>query len=258
MAASRSTSPAELLLQLLELTSLGAVSSAQITKQLRRANPFARLAQRVSNGLMTLEAEGLIESTDDSEERLFRITPSGLATLEAKGRFPGAAAVLFTDIVGSTELIEVLGETGAHESRQRHFSLLRKAIADNGGREVKNLGDGLMVVFSGVDSATLCATAMQRSVARDQDRLGLRIGVHSGELLRDGNDFFGSTVIIARRLCDSAQAGQIVVSDEARGQLGDVTDESFEALGPVALKGLTDAVRASSSDWSTSSTRWKG
>jgi class 3 adenylate cyclase len=249
MTASRAPSPAELLLQVLELTSLGAVSSAQISKQLRRAHPFARLEKRVTRSLITLDAEGLIESSDESGEVLYRTTPSGLATLEAKGRFPGAAAVLFTDIVGSTELIGKLGEDAAHESRRRHFALLRKAIADHDGREVKNLGDGLMVVFADAAGATACAGAMQRSVANDADQLGLRIGVHSGELLRDGNDFFGSTVIIARRLCDSAEGGQTIVSMEACELVAGAATNEFESLGRVPLKGLSAPVRASAHNW---------
>jgi class 3 adenylate cyclase len=252
MSSSRSPSVAELLLQLLELMSLGATRAEQATKHLRRAHPFTGLARRIGSAIEMLEAEGLIESSSDGDHVLYRTTPSGLATLERQGRFPGAAAVLFTDIVGSTELIGEFGEAGAHTRRQRHFSLLREAIAACGGREVKSLGDGLMVVFADPVAAIECAIAMQRGVARDCG-LGLRIGLHAGDVLREGNDFFGTTVIIARRLCESAQAGQIVVSEDTRGLTngtGDSGGEPFESLGSVELKGLSEPVCASTLRWS--------
>jgi class 3 adenylate cyclase len=248
MAANKPTSTAEMLLQLLEITSLGAVSTEQIVKQLRRGHPFSRLDRRVSGGLAMLAVEGLIESFADPDagQMLHRTTPSGLATLEQKGRFSGAAAVLFTDIVGSTELIDALGEDEAHASRQRHFAQLREAVNKFGGREVKSLGDGLMVVFAATRAAFACAAEMQRRVASDSDQLGLRVGVHTGELLREGNDYFGSTVIIARRLCDSAQAGQIVVSEAAVEDVAARTDEALELepLGLVELKGLSEPLAA--------------
>ena len=248
MAASRSLAPDELLLQLLELASLGATRPEQATRQLRRAHPFARLERRVRDGLRTLEQERLVDSSgDDGGRVVYRTTPSGLEALRRRGRFPGGAAVLFTDIVGSTELIGEFGEDGAHRRRQRHFALLRKAVDEHHGREVKNLGDGLMVIFSDPAAAAECAVAMQRGVAGDDDGLGLRVGLHSGELLREEGDFFGTTVIVARRLCDSADAGQVIVSNEARGQ---IDGQAFESLGPIALKGIGEPVGASTLHWS--------
>lgn len=244
MSDNASFNHAELLLQLLELTSLGAVPAEQAAKQLRRAHRFARLARRAQSGLEMLEAEGLVESAIESGVRLYRTTPSGLATLERHGRFPGAAAVLFTDIVGSTELIADFGEDGAHDRRQRHFSLLRKAIAAHGGREVKNLGDGLMVIFADPADAAACAIAMQRAVAEDRDQLGLRIGIHAGELLRDGNDFFGTTVIVASRLCDVANAGQTIVSYELAAHADSDSGAPVTPFGSVALKGFDEPIDA--------------
>lgn len=260
MAASRTIPPSELLLQILEASSLGATNERQIGKQLRRAHPFSGLTQRIKQALATLEAEGLIEPRPDlgtgapRSDLAYRATASGLLALERRGRFPGGGAVVFTDIVGSTELIDVFGEAGAHRRRQRHFSLLREAISTHGGREVKSLGDGLMVIFGDACAAAECAAAMQRSVADDPDQLGLRIGLHNGELLREGDDFFGTTVIIARRLCESANAGEIVVSTEICAALGDAGEcQSLHAIGSVSLKGLKQPVPASILLWSPES-----
>ncbi|MBI5311327.1 MAG: adenylate/guanylate cyclase domain-containing protein [Actinobacteria bacterium] len=249
MPTKPSSHHADLLLELLELTSLGAMPAEQAARQLRRAHLYTRLARRAASGLEMLEAEGLVESTSDGDQVFYRTTPSGLATLERHGRFPGGAAVLFTDIVASTELIAEFGEDGAHERRQRHFSLLRAAVAAHCGREVKSLGDGLMVIFADPAAAAACAVAMQRSVAGDSDRLGLRIGLHAGELLREGNDFFGTTVIVARRLCEVAEAGQIVASDELLA-LNEDEPAAAQSIGAVALKGLDEPVCASELLWS--------
>lgn len=249
MPNSQATNRAALMLELLELTSHGAVTAEWAAKRLRRSHPYARVARRVSTALAALAAEGLVESFREDGAELFRVTPSGLAALERRGRFPGAAAVLFTDIVGSTELIDRFGEDGAHERRQRHFAQLREAVAEHGGREVKSLGDGLMVIFSEPGPAAECAAAMQRAVAAGEDRLGLRVGLHAGELLREGNDFFGSTVIVARRLCDSAQSGGILASEEFVAVAG-IDEDGVDALGPIALKGFADPVPASEVRWS--------
>ena len=71
----------------------------------------------------------------------------------------GLVAVLFTDLVGSTETAARLGDDRADQLRQDHFALLREAIAATGGTEVKNLGDGLMVVFGAASDAVACAVA---------------------------------------------------------------------------------------------------
>ena len=73
-------------------------------------------------------------------------------------------AILFTDIVGSTELSQRLSAEVADEVRRGHFSILRQAITESGGIEVKNLGDGLMVVFSSASAALRCAVGMQQGV----------------------------------------------------------------------------------------------
>lgn len=249
MPNSQASIRAVLMLELLELTSHGAVTAEWAAKRLRRSHPYARIARRVSTALVALAAEGLVESFKEDGAELFRVTPNGLAALERRGRFPGAAAVLFTDIVGSTELIEKFGEDGAHERRQRHFMQLREAVAEHGGREVKSLGDGLMVIFSEPGPAAKCAAAMQRAVASSEDRLGLRVGLHAGELLREDNDFFGTTVIVARRLCDSASSGGILATNEFIAA-AELDEKSVETLGPITLKGFADPVQASEIRWS--------
>ena len=85
--------------------------------------------------------------------------------------------VLFTDMVGSTALASSLAPDAADELRRRHFAILRQAVAEAGGTEVKNLGDGLMVVFSSSSAALSCAVAMQRAIDRDNRAYDHSVGL---------------------------------------------------------------------------------
>lgn len=233
MAPSDPTATADLLLDLLEVASLGPASLEQTGR-----------SKRVRLALATLEAEGLLTCAPEGGVLRYRTTPAGLTALERRGRIPGRGTVLFTDIVGSTELIAAFGEDGAHARRQRHFDLLRTAITAHRGREVKRLGDGVMAVFADPAAATACAAAMQRAVAADPDRLGLRVGVHTGELLRDGDDYYGTTVIVAARLCERAGAGETIVSEATHTLSDDAGEPPPRPLGALDLDGLPQRVTA--------------
>lgn len=235
----------DLLLELLELLARGPRDREQILAELSRRASGLAAAGRTAQALEALEAEALIESRRHRGRVAYRATTAGLRALAARRPQPGVVAVLFTDLVGSTRLIDTFGEEHAHRLRQHHFSLLREAIAAHGGHEVKSLGDGLMVVFGDASGAVRCAEAMQRAVALDGDELQLRIGIDAGEPVREADDFFGTPVIVARRLCDAATSGQIVVSDRAR-KLADCHPESpYESLGTLSLKGLSEPVSVS-------------
>src|SRR5580658_5137349 len=147
--------------------------------------------------------------------------------------------VLFTDLVGSTELASSLTPEAGDEVRRKHFSALRQAIATSGGTEVKNLGDGLMVVFPIASAALNCAVGMQQIVHRDntdeERALGLRVGLSSGEATREADDYFGDPVIEAARLCSRAEGGQILASDLVRANAGRRSSHSFTSLGELEL-----------------------
>ncbi len=161
--------------------------------------------------------------------------------------------VLFTDLVGSTELASSLTPEAGDEVRRDHFAALRRAIAASGGTEVKNLGDGLMVVFPIASAALSCAVAMQQAVERDnagaQRPLGLRIGLSGGEVARDADDYFGDPVIEAARLCTKAEGGQILAADAVRVIAGRRTPHSFSSLGELELKGLPEPIKTLEVGW---------
>ena len=161
---------------------------------------------------------------------------------------------MFTDIVESTALIDSLGDGPAERARRTHMGLLRVALAETNGREVKNTGDGLMAVFGSTHDAVRCAIAIEEAVARHgrhfRPALQVRVGLHVGEAIEDEGDYFGATVNIARRLCDRAQPMQILTSAVVQAVLGRRADVGFTPLGPVSLKGFAEPIDACEVGWS--------
>ncbi len=162
--------------------------------------------------------------------------------------------VLFTDLVGSTALSSSLTQDAADELRREHFSILRQAIAESGGTEVKNLGDGLMVVFGAASAALACAVAMQQGVDADNRSrgraMGLRIGLSAGEVSREeGADYFGDPVVEAARLCARCESGQILAADVVRLMAGRRARHECRPLGELELKGLPDPVETVEVAW---------
>jgi class 3 adenylate cyclase len=154
----------------------------------------------------------------------------------------GIVTLLFTDLVGFSQLLEELGDDSADRVRRQHLRLLRAQVERFRGQEVKNLGDGVMAVFPSALDAARCAIAMQQAVrAHNRDEgpsLKLRIGIHTGEPVREDDDYFGQPVVVAKRLCDSAEGEQIVVSDLFESIVGSRGGFEFADLGWLALKGV--------------------
>ena len=162
--------------------------------------------------------------------------------------------ILFTDIVGSTELFQRLSQQDADEIRRGHFSILRQAITESGGTEVKNLGDGLMVVFGSASSALACAVAMQQGVEQDnrgsEHPVGLRVGLSGGEVAREEeNDYFGDPVVEAARICAHSESGQVLASEWLRLTAGRRSRHECRSVGELTLKGLPDPVETVEVVW---------
>jgi class 3 adenylate cyclase len=158
-----------------------------------------------------------------------------------------------TDLVGSTAIADRVGPKAAEGLRAEQFGLLRGALERAGGREVKNLGDGLMVVFDSAAQSLACAIAMQQAVEarnrRSEEHLGVRIGVSLGEATVEDGDYFGEPVVEAARLCAHAGGGQIVVNDLVHRLAGSRDGHSFHSLGGLQLKGLSEPVQAFQLQW---------
>jgi class 3 adenylate cyclase/tetratricopeptide (TPR) repeat protein len=162
-------------------------------------------------------------------------------------------ALLFTDVVGSTALSQRLTPEEADEVRRQHFAVLRRTLADLGGTEVKNLGDGVMAVFSSASAALACGVVMQQAVERDnrgrEHPVGLRVGLSGGEVVHEDGDYFGDPVIEAARLCSNCEPGQILAADVVRLMAGRRSGLDFRPLGDVHLKGLRDPIQTAEVLW---------
>jgi class 3 adenylate cyclase len=170
-------------------------------------------------------------------------------------RDPGIRTILFTDIVESTSLTQKIGDDAAMELVDLHDSIVRDALKDLGGREVKHLGDGIMASFLSPAAAVRCASRVQNELSKHSranvDRpLQVRVGIAAGEPVERHNDLFGITVQLASRLCAHAAADQILVSNVV-AELCAGKALPFEDLGEVALKGFDHPVRAHAVSWST-------
>lgn len=164
----------------------------------------------------------------------------------------GLRAVMFTDIVGSTEMTVRLGDAAALELVRVHDSLVRRALCAHRGREVKHTGDGIMAAFDDVGRAVRAAADIQRHfLAYNRcaaESLSVRIGIHAGEPVEDHNDLFGATVHLAARLCSEAEAAGIMVSGLVR-ELCDVAGGYFVYLGERRLKGFAERVPVFRLEW---------
>ncbi len=173
----------------------------------------------------------------------------------------GTVTILFSDIEGSTALNVELGDEGWMELLGEHNRLVREAIRRHNGFEVKTEGDAFMVAFQSARDALRCAIDMQKAMASSEflvlsspadgepsARLRVRIGIHTGEPVRQGDDFYGTHVVLAARIASQASGGDILVSALLR--------ELVAASREFALTARPSPSRACGA--STSSTRWRG
>jgi class 3 adenylate cyclase len=160
-------------------------------------------------------------------------------------------AVMFTDIVESTAMTARLGDARAVEMVRTHDALVRRALRDTWGREVKHTGDGIMAAFDNTAAAVECARAIQRAFEAfnraSSETLRVRIGLHAGEPVEDSDDLFGSTVQMAARLCQTASPDAILVSAAVHDRLPD--DVAASDLGSHTLKGFSEPVALYEVGW---------
>lgn len=221
--------------------------------------PNAEAAKQVHREAHGLVAEKVIQIEPEVADLFMggsEVNSAGAAILpggSANDRDPGIRTILFTDIVGSTALTRKLGDEATMELLAVHDKIVRDALADLGGREVKHLGDGIMASFVSAASAVKCASRVQREIAKHnaekRDRsFKVRAGVAAGEPVEHHNDLFGVTVQLAARLCSHADAEQVLVSNVV-AELCEGKVLAFEDLGEITLKGFGQPVRAHAVDW---------
>jgi class 3 adenylate cyclase len=157
--------------------------------------------------------------------------------------------VLFTDLVGHTEMMRRLGDDRGREVLREHERITRDLLKQHGGAEVKTMGDGFLASFASVTKAIDCAIALQRAFAKHEgEPLQVRVGLNAGEPIEEDGDLFGSTVIMASRIAAKAGAGEILIPEPLRHLL---TGKSYVYAdrGETMLKGFEDAVRLYEVRW---------
>ncbi len=158
---------------------------------------------------------------------------------------------VFTDIVDSTKLAELLGDAAWDKLIRWHDGTLRSLVAEHGGQEIKGTGDGFFLAFDDPGRAVECAVAIQRRLAEHRQSQGfapaLRIGIHEAEANRVGLDYFGTGVNQAARVGANAGAGEILVSsatlERSRRTFTETRRETVE------LKGISAPVEVVGIDW---------
>jgi class 3 adenylate cyclase len=222
--------------------------------------PNAEAATQVHRKAHGMVADKIIEIQPELAEGFLggvEVNEAGAALVPGatNERDPGIRTILFTDIVESTALTQMLGDEAAMALLDLHNTIVRNALADSGGREVKHTGDGIMASFVSTAGAVRCAIQIQRELAKHEEAnpdrpLKVRVGAAAGEPVEQHNDLFGSTVQLAARLCAHAQPEQILVSN-AIAELCIGKGLLFEDLGEVALKGFGQPARAHAVAWAT-------
>jgi class 3 adenylate cyclase len=155
----------------------------------------------------------------------------------------GTVTMLFSDIEASTAVNERLGDVRWLELLRRHHAIVRTQVREHGGYEVKAQGDGFMIAFASARRAIYCARAIQCAI---DARLGehpdgpirLRIGLHTGEAIKDEADFYGKNVVLAARITDQARGGEILASSVVKQLTESAGDVRFDNGREIGLDGI--------------------
>jgi eukaryotic-like serine/threonine-protein kinase len=185
---------------------------------------------------------GTASSTDASIDAVTAAVSLERPDLRHHAAVDGRLTLCFSDIEGYTAMTDRLGDVRSQRVLHAHNEILRRELADCGGVEVKSQGDGFMLAFTDPGSSVRFAMALRRGIDAhefedDVGEVRVRIGIHTGVVLREGDDFFGRTVIIASRVADAARGGEILVTDEVSAALGGAV--RLGAPRAVELKGFS-------------------
>jgi len=188
----------------------------------------------------------------NAARKLERALDSWNVRKDDAGSGSSTIAVMFTDIVGSTNMTQTHGDAAAQEVVRRHNRIVRAALTSYNGREVKHTGDGIMASFANVANAVEAGIFIQRKVAAENANakipLGLKIGINAGEPIVEDDDLFGTTVQLSARICDKASNYQILVSETVKG-ICQGKALSFVARGTREMKGFKEPIPLYEAVW---------
>jgi class 3 adenylate cyclase len=165
----------------------------------------------------------------------------------------GTVTLLFSDMEGFTPMTERLGDLKAREVIGRHNAIVREQLRTHGGYEVELQGDGFLLAFSSARRALRCAIAIQQAFAAHNQKhpepIRVRMGLHTGEALKDADKFFGKAVILAARIAAQAKGGEILVSALLKELTESGGDLRFGEERSVALKGISVPHKVFAVEW---------
>lgn len=176
-----------------------------------------------------------------------------LGELERPAAAREVRTFMFTDIVGSTALVEAIGDEAWHDLLRWHDQAFRRSFAEYAGEEVDHTGDGFFVAFPNAAASIACAVEIQRTLVEQRRQHGfalrVRIGLHSAEATHVGTEYEGAGVHAAARIAALAQGDEILTSVETADELdGVVLGEPRE----VTLKGFAAPILVAPVDWRSS------
>ena len=157
-------------------------------------------------------------------------------------------AILFADVVGSTQLYEALGDDRARETVQQCLRVMKQATEHYGGIVIKTMGDEVMSTFPSADDALNAANQMQQRITntirvdRENSHVSIRIGCHFGPVVAEDRDIFGAAVVTANRMTSQAKAGQIITTSALVAQLSPQWKALVRQIDVATPKGQTDEV----------------
>jgi adenylate cyclase len=166
-------------------------------------------------------------------------TESALAQAGLYQRIERPPAMCFLDITGYTRLTSERGDAAAAELASTFSRMVQRTSQQHAGRAVKWLGDGVMFYFTDPGPGVVAALSMVESAA-DAGLPPAHVGLHAGPVLIQEGDYYGQTVNIASRIADYARPGEVLVSQAVVDAAGDI-DAAFSEIGPVELKGISEA-----------------
>jgi len=217
----------------------------------RRQMPYpdvetvSELVSQIPDARLTLlEGESGAPYLGDSEAVLAAIDEFLGEGEEAAAHLPsGTAIILFADIVDSTALTERLGDAAFRAKARELDGAMRAAIRKTGGSPVEGnlVGDGLLAVFTSARQAI--ESALRCGAAGESAGLPLHLGIHAGDVIREGNNVYGGAVNIASRISGLSAPGEVLVSDTVRGLARTSAGVSFEDRGEHELKGIAEPQR---------------
>jgi eukaryotic-like serine/threonine-protein kinase len=204
---------------------------------------------------LKLEVEGL--SGADPRSSIDAITASlegKPPDLAARATLDGTVTLMFSDMEGFSAMTERLGDASAHAVMTIHNDIIRERVRAHGGFEVEFLGDGFFIAFPSASRALQSAVEIQKAFRRHSERtperpIRVRMGLHTGEPIREGDNFFGKTVILAARIAARARGGEILVSSLLHQAVDPGNTFAFGSARELALKGLAGTHRVYPVDW---------